>query len=112
MKTMEISAFPPLDYACVEAINSLCTNLTFCGNDVKRIMLTSCRGGEGKTFLTMNAARTMAGLGKKIAVLDADLRRSSIAAVYGLNAGRGVDYGITHYLAGKCEMGDILYMTF
>ncbi len=111
MKTLEISTFPHLDYACAEAINSLCTNLTFCGNDVKRIMLTSCREGEGKTFLAMNTARTMAGLGKRVVILDADLRRSSIAAVYGLNSGRGGGFGITHYLAGKCEMNEILYLT-
>jgi capsular exopolysaccharide synthesis family protein len=59
----------------------------------------------------MNVARTMAGLGKKVAVLDVDLRRSNIAAVFGLNSGRGTDFGITHYLAGKCEMSEILYLT-
>lgn len=111
MKTLEISNFPALDYACAEAMNSLCTNLTFCRTDMKRVMLTSCRGGEGKTFLSMNIARTMAGLGKKVAVLDADLRRSSIEAEYALNFVKSADYGITHYLAGKCEMSEILYLT-
>lgn len=111
MKALEISNFPALEYACAEAMNALCTNLTFCGNDVKRIMLTSCRESEGKTFLTMNIARTMAGLGKKVAVLDADLRRSNTSALYGMKFERGSDFGITHYLAGKCEIGEILYRT-
>ena len=111
LRSLKITNFPSLDYACIEALNSLCTNLTFCGSDYKRIMLTSCRGGEGKSFLSMNIARTMAGLGKKVAVLDADLRRSNITAAYGLKFENGSDYGITHYLAGKCEMNDILYVT-
>lgn len=111
MKTLEMTRFPTLDYASAEAINSLCTNLTFCGEDVKSIMMTSCRAGEGKTFLAMNVARTMAGLGKRVAVLDADLRRSSIAATFGLPAQKGIDLGVTHYLAGKCEMREILYLT-
>ena len=111
MNMLDIKNFPPLDYACAEAMNSLCTNLTFCGSDIRRIMLTSCKGGEGKTFLTMNIGRTMAGLGKKVAILDVDLRRSNMVATYGINFGESSGYGIAHYLAGKCEMNEILYQT-
>jgi capsular exopolysaccharide synthesis family protein len=100
-----------LGYAAAEALNALCTNLTFCGKDVKRIMLTSCSSGEGKTFLSMNIARTMAALGKNTAFIDADLRRSHVMAWYGLLLEGGYEYGTTHFLAGKCEFKDALYIT-
>jgi capsular exopolysaccharide synthesis family protein len=111
MKRVEITCFPALDYAVTEAINALCTNLTFYGRDVKRIMLTSCNSGEGKTFLSMNFARTMAALGKNVAFIDADLRRSGIMALYGLLFEGGLGYGTAHFLAGKCDMDEALYVT-
>lgn len=111
MKRLEITCFPALDYAAAEAMNALCTNLTFCGSEVKCIMITSCNGGEGKTFLAMNVARTMASLGKSVALIDADLRRSNIKAKFGLLFEGGPEYGTTHYLASKCDMSEALYMT-
>ena len=38
MKNIEIRRFAPLSYAGQEAINTLCTNLTFSGENMKRIM--------------------------------------------------------------------------
>lgn len=111
MNRLDITRFPQLDYSCAEAMNSLCTNLTFCGSDIRSIMLTSCRAGEGKSFLTMNIGRTMAELGKKVVTLDCDLRRSNAAATYGLDFGGSRGFGIVHYLAGKCEIDEILYQT-
>ena len=76
MNALTIRHFPPLSYACSEAVNTLCTNLSFAGENVKKIMLTSCHASEGKTFLSMNIMRTMAKLGKTVVLVDADLRRS------------------------------------
>ena len=54
MKRLEITNFPPLDYAGEEAINTLATNLSFAGSDIRKVMITSCQSGEGKSFLSMN----------------------------------------------------------
>lgn len=112
MNELNITRFPPLGYACTEAVNTLCTNLSFSGVDVKKIMITSCHSGEGKSYLAMNIMRTMAKLGKMVTLVDADLRRSSITATYGLQF-RNSDQkpGLAHYLAGKEEEGDVIYRT-
>lgn len=111
MKTIMIKKFPELDYAGKEGVNTLCTNLTFSGDRYRRIMMTSVMGAEGKTFLSMQTMRTLSDLGKRVVLIDADLRRSTIAAAYRLQYVEKERYGITHFLAGKCEMEDIIYAT-
>lgn len=54
MNYLEIGNFPPLEYASNEALNTLATNLFYCGTDVKTILLTSRYAVEGKSFIAMN----------------------------------------------------------
>ena len=110
MKRLEITNFPPLDYAGEEAINTLATNLSFAGSDIRKVMITSCQSGEGKSFLSMNLMRTLAGLGKRVVLVDADLRKSCIASCYGLRFPDG-KIGLAHYLAGMNDINDTLYAT-
>ena len=77
MKQLKITKFPALDYAGNEAFNTLSTNLSFAGASVKKIMITSCHAAEGKSYLSMNLMRTLAQRGIKVALVDADLRRST-----------------------------------
>ena len=111
MNKLELVRFRTLDYACKEAINTLCTNLTFVGNDRRIIMVTSTQAHEGKSFLSMNIMRTLAQLGKKVVLVDCDLRKSQIAAKYGVRIQEGTGYGTVHYLAGMCSLNDVLYET-
>ena len=112
MKTLTIKQFPPLSYACNEAINTLCTNLSFAGAATKKIMVTSCHAAEGKTFLTMNTMRMLAKFGKNVALVDADLRRSMISAKYTLQFDVPEEkYGLSHMLAGMVEEDQVLYQT-
>ena len=60
MKQLKITKFPELDYAGSEAFNTLSTNLSFAGETVKKIMITSCHASEGKSYLSMNLMRTLA----------------------------------------------------
>lgn len=110
MKTLELTRFAGLDYSCNEALNTLCTNLSFAGSNVKKIMMTSCHAQEGKSFLTMALMRSLANIGKNVVLVDADLRRSMLASRYGVKTD-GKPLGLTHYLAGMCPMDDILYKT-
>ena len=110
MKTLQLTRFAGLDYSCNEALNTLCTNLSFAGSDVKKIMLTSCHAQEGKSFLSMALMRSLANIGKNVVLVDADLRRSMLASRYGAKL-EGKPIGLTHYLAGMCPMDDILYKT-
>lgn len=111
MKNVMIRRFPPLGYACSEAVNTLCTNLSFAGENVKRIMITSCHASEGKSFLSMNVMRTMAKLGKTVVLVDADLRRSMIEAKYALQFEQEQAPGLAHYLAGMVPENEIIYAT-
>lgn len=112
MKRLEIRRFAALSYAGQEAINTLCTNLSFSGENVKKIMITSSHASEGKSFLTMNIMRTMAKYGKRVAVVDADLRRSYISSEYGLKFDdQEQKYGLAHLLAGMADETNVIYKT-
>ena len=112
MSSIEIRQFPNLHYAGQEAVNTLCTNLSFSGNQFKKIMLTSSHASEGKSYLAMNIMRTMAKYGKRVALVDADLRRSYMAAQYGFRfSDKENQWGMAHYLAGMVEMESVIYST-
>ena len=108
MKSVALKNLPELSYAGNEAINTLCTNLTFSGENIRKIMLTSCHASEGKTFLSMNIVRTLAKLDKTVVLVDCDLRKSVIARKH-LVYGDGPVKGLSHYLAGMASIEDILY---
>ena len=112
MNNLTIGHFPALSYACGEAVNTLCTNLSFSGENVKRIMITSCHASEGKSFLTMNIMRTMAALGKTVVLVDADLRRSVIDSRFQIRfSDPKKSWGLSHYLAGMVGENDVIYAT-
>ena len=111
MNKIEFVRFNPLDYACKEAIKTLCTNLSFVGKEKRVIMMTSTQAHEGKSFLSMNVMRTMAQLGRKVVLVDCDLRKSQIASKYGSRITEGTGCGTAHYLAGMCSLNDALYET-
>ena len=55
------------------------------------IMITSSASGEGKTTIAVNLARTLAEDGNSVVVVDADLRKQSVAEQFGSqDAGRGL----------------------
>ena len=70
------------DYRMVEGLNQLKTNLAFCGKDIKVITMTSSVPNEGKSSVSLSLSRTLAESGKKILMVDADLRKSVMAARY------------------------------
>lgn len=82
-----------------EAFRSLRTNLEFITNkkDAKIVAITSTISGEGKTFIALNLAGIIAYSGKKVIVLDLDMRKPKI------HIGFGVDNhsGMSTLLIGK-----------
>ena len=113
MKQLKITKFPALNYAGNEAFNTLSTNLSFAGASVKKIMITSCHAAEGKSYLSINLMRTLAQRGIKVALVDADLRRSMVNNDYGLKYedGRSDGKGLSHFLAGMVGMDEVIYQT-
>ena len=96
------------DYRLTEGLNQLKTNLAFCGKDIKVITITSSVQNEGKSLVAFDLSKTMAESGKKILMVDADLRKSVLAAKYHI---QGIDKGLSHYLTGQAEIEDIIYET-
>ena len=96
------------DYRLTEGLNQLKTNLAFCGKDIKVITMTSSVPNEGKSSVSVDLSKTMAEGGKKILMVDADLRKSVLAAKYHI---QGIDKGLSHYLTGQAEIEDIIYET-
>lgn len=111
MNYLNITRFPALDYACVEAMNTLCTNLSYCGTDIRVLLFTSRYEQEGKSSIAMNVMRTLAGYGKKVLLVDADLRCSTLARRYRFNFVQGEALGLAQYLAGMCSLDEALYQT-
>ena len=99
-----------LDYAGNEALNTICSNLTFSGKNIRKIVITSCEPNDGKSFVAIQIVANMGRRGKKVLLMDADLRLSVMNAHYDIQlAGQG--YGLAHYLSGQCGLDDVMYET-
>lgn len=86
----------PADTA-VEAIRSLRTSVYFSvmnqGNNL--VMISSASPGVGKSFVTSNMAVVLANAGKKVLLIDTDLRKGCIHKAFGLSN----KAGLSEYLA-------------
>ena len=49
-----------LEYSGSEAMNTICTNISFSGKNVKRIVVTSCEPNDGKSFVAIQISVNMA----------------------------------------------------
>lgn len=90
-------------YAMREELKTLRTNLQFCGDDKRVILITSSAAGEGKSATSLNLAVSLTELGKKVILVDADIRKSVM--VSRLQKGT-VNYGLAHFLAGQCQVSE------
>ena len=81
-----------------EMFRLLRTNLRFslAGKENKVILVTSSMSGEGKTFFSINMAASLAGAGKKVLIMEFDLRRPKLLKSLGLDKTKG----LTDYLVG------------
>lgn len=89
-----------------EAIRRLRTNLQFVGvaSGSKTLVITSSVPGEGKSTTAINLAVSMADAGNRVVLVDADLRRPSVAQYLGLE-GRA---GLTTVLIGRADVEDVV----
>jgi capsular exopolysaccharide synthesis family protein len=92
----------------VEAINSLKFSLELSDPDhpVKAVAVTSAVPEEGKTTLAISLARVVAASGKKVLIMDGDLRRSSVGKRLNL---RGKHKGLADLvLAGDADLSEFI----
>ena len=108
LEQIAIKRFIAKDFQTAEAIKTLRTNLMFSGKDVKAVALTSFVAAEGKSTISFQLAASLAQAGKRVLLLDADLRKSNL--VNRLKVKTMVE-GLSHYLSGMANVNDLLYET-
>jgi len=89
-----------------EAVRRLRTNLQFVdlGTGARSIVVTSSVPNEGKTTTAVNLAVALADAGTRVLLVDADLRRPSVARVLGLEGA----VGLTTVLIGRATAEDVI----
>jgi capsular exopolysaccharide synthesis family protein len=71
------------------------------------LLVTGSDPGEGKTTSAINLAASMAQGGKRVILIEADLRRPTIASVLGIEVARGTE----HVTFGQTALADALVKT-
>ena len=83
-----------------EAFRVLRTNVEFMmkNKDANVVAFTSFNPGSGKSFISMNLAVALAIKGRKVLVIDCDLRHASLSTYVG-----SPHKGISNYLSGQTD---------
>ena len=98
-----------LPYDVNEAMKLLRTNLQFYGKDKKVILLTSTVADEGKSTVSMNLCTSLAQLGSRVLLIDADMRKSVLAS-QALQGARDLP-GLSYLLAARSSLEEVLLAT-
>lgn len=88
-----------------ETYRALRTNLEFSSVDypLKTILVTSAGPGEGKSTVATNLAGALAQAGKKVLLIDTDLRRPRVHQYLGL----GNRFGLSDLFLGNGNLADV-----
>lgn len=89
----------------VEAFKMIASNIEFIAvaQECKSILVTSTIQDEGKTNLSVNLALALSGYGKKVCIVDCDLRMPSIHRL------QRCPIGLTHVLKGEMTLDEAIF---
>lgn len=89
-----------------ESVRAIRTNLNFLASEQtsKIICITSEVSGEGKSFVALNLASTLALIDKKVVLIGADLRRPKLHNIFGTPN----NVGLSNYLVNQCSIDEII----
>ena len=90
----------------VDAMRVIRTRLERSLGDKKVLMITSSVAGEGKSTVAANLAISMAQKGKRVILIDCDLRNPSVGRMFDLDGGCP---GLSSVLDGSVELDSALY---
>lgn len=93
-----------------EQIRQLRTSLGYLGINgrKKKVLVTSTIPGEGKSFIASNLGMSLALMGKKVVLLELDLRKPKLSNGFGLNYHAP---GLSNYFIGEKEPEHIIRNT-
>ena len=89
----------------IEALRSLRTSLHFAMMEAKNniIAISGPSPGVGKSFISVNLAAVLAQSGKKVLIIDADMRKGYLQTQFGLKW----DNGLSDYLSGRLKLEQV-----
>ena len=84
-----------------ETFRTLRTNIQFMNSNrrLRSLLVTSTMPGEGKSWVAANLAVTFAQAGKRVALVDADMRKGRLYSIFGVEPRPG----LSNYLSGYYE---------
>ena len=110
MNKIKMDSIQEIPYAVEEAINRLRINVSFLGNEIKKIMVVSTMPNEGKSFVTMQIWKQMANAGIKSVLVDADMRNSVLVKKNDMERQDGKEMkGLANYLAEDFSLDEVTY---
>ncbi len=104
----------PVDYvlkrpasAFGEAVRSVYTSILMSGPEKSghSVLVTSCQPGEGKTTLSMCLARMFASSGRRVVLIEADVRRPRASDALRVPA----KPGLVELLTDRADLADVLH---
>jgi tyrosine-protein kinase Etk/Wzc len=96
-----LTAVSPSDVA-VESLRSLRTALQFAMVEApnNRVLITGATPGVGKSFVSSNFAAILASAGKRVLLVDADMRKGHLNSIFGLRR----EHGLSEVVAGTLQV--------
>lgn len=84
-----------------ETFRTLRTNIQFMNSNrrLRSLLVTSTMPSEGKSWVASNLAVTFAQAGKRVALIDADMRKGRLYSIFGVEPRPG----LSNYLSGYYE---------
>ena len=108
-KSPQVSVLAQTDSTdtAIESLRSLRTSLQFSmlGAKSNVVMVTGPTPGLGKSFVSVNFAAVMAVAGKKVLLIDADLRKGYLHQYFGF----GRENGLSELVAGSCTVAQVIH---
>jgi capsular exopolysaccharide synthesis family protein len=100
-------------YTYAESFRSLRSSLIFMPNqaELKTLLITSAIPNEGKSTVASNLAITMAASGARVLLVDADLRRGDLAALFDTDGRHGLSGILREEVAWKSAVQETKYPT-
>ncbi|WP_180730911.1 polysaccharide biosynthesis tyrosine autokinase [Paraburkholderia sp. PGU19] len=94
---------------CIESLRSLRTSMQFTLQDSRNhiVMFTGPLPGVGKSFLTINLAVLLAHSGKRVLMIDGDMRRGALEK----HLGGSQDNGLSELLSGQVSLEEAVRAT-